>query len=93
MRASFARAAAVRPRLLVLDCPERAHDPEALDRFARSIRDTQEVLEATVVVATADSDLALRLGHHVVLLHAGRVLAEGTPDEIRQGRWPDEFRP
>ena len=83
VRASFARAVAVRPRLVILDSPERGHDAAALADFGRVIGLTQEVLECTLILVTQDVPLALALAHHVVLLNEGRVVAEGTATEVR----------
>ena len=39
--------------------------------------------EITLVVIEHDMDVALRVAEQVTMMHDGRVIAEGTPDEIR----------
>ena len=83
IRAAFARAVAVRPRLLILDTPETGHDAVALAEFGRVIAATQASLECALILVTQDRRLTLELAHHVVLLDAGEVVAEGPPGAIR----------
>lgn len=84
VRAAFARAVAVRPRVLILDTPETGHDAVALAEFGRVIAATQESLECTLILVTRERRLTLALAHHVVLLDAGEVIAEGPPGAVRR---------
>ncbi|TFD54565.1 ABC transporter ATP-binding protein [Cryobacterium frigoriphilum] len=72
------------PRLLVLDEPFESVDPVS----AANIRDilTGYVRTGgTVIVSSHAMDLVQRMCDHVAVISAGRVLAAGTIDEVRQG--------
>jgi ABC-2 type transport system ATP-binding protein len=82
-RLLIARALLSRPRVLLLDEPTRSLDPVAARDFRRFLR--QEIAGAagcTVVLATHDPDEALEMCDRVMILHRGRLLAEGAPAEL-----------
>jgi branched-chain amino acid transport system ATP-binding protein len=76
-----AMARALSPRLMMLDEPasglsrgERVALTELLLGIDRSI---------TLIIIEHDMDVALRVADRVTMMHDGRVIVEGTPDEIR----------
>lgn len=72
------------PRLLVLDEPFESVDPVS----AANIRDILSGYVGgggTVIVSSHSMDLVQRMCDHVAVVAAGRVLAAGTTDEVRQG--------
>ncbi|MBE1535907.1 ABC transporter ATP-binding protein [Actinomadura algeriensis] len=77
-----ARALCARPRLLLLDEPAsglRAAEREALARLVESLR--AEGL--TMMLVEHDVGFVARLADRVGVLDLGRLIAEGTPDEVR----------
>jgi iron complex transport system ATP-binding protein len=77
----LARALATRPSVLLADEPVQGLDPahglqvmELLSRFANS--------ERGVIVVLHDLTLAARFCHRLVLLHEGKVLSSGRPEEV-----------
>ena len=77
----LARALATQPSVLLADEPVQGLDPahglqvmELLSRFANS--------ERGVIVVLHDLTLAARFCHRLVLLHEGKVLASGKPEEV-----------
>lgn len=80
-RVSIADILVMRPSLLILDEPFSALDPkhaqmidEILSQLARE--------GITVVIATHNAAQAYRWADRVVILHNGRIQAQGTPEEI-----------
>ncbi|WP_022885839.1 ABC transporter ATP-binding protein [Glaciibacter superstes] len=73
------------PRLLVLDEPFESVDPVS----AANIRDILKgyvTSGGTVIVSSHSMDLVQRMCDHVAVIAAGRVLAAGTVDEVRDGQ-------
>jgi branched-chain amino acid transport system ATP-binding protein len=78
---ALAVALAADPQLMMLDEP-----CSGLSRGERQLL-TDLLLalggELTLVVIEHDMDVALRVAEQVTMMHDGRVIVEGTPDEIR----------
>ncbi|GAA4413403.1 ABC transporter ATP-binding protein [Quisquiliibacterium transsilvanicum] len=82
-RAAIARALALEPELLFLDEPTSGLDPvtaRSLDRLLRFLCDD---LGITVLLVTHDLDTVTGIVDRVIALGKGRVLADGTLDEVR----------
>jgi branched-chain amino acid transport system ATP-binding protein len=72
---------ALKPRLLILDEPTQGLSDGEIERFAALVREVGR--EATVLIIEHNMPLVMQLAHRITVLDAGRILAEGTPDEIR----------
>jgi osmoprotectant transport system ATP-binding protein len=83
-RAGLARALAADPPLLLMDEPFGALDPLTRRRLQDEFKALQKRLGKTVVLVTHDVPEALRLGDRVAVMHAGRVMQEGSAAEIRE---------
>jgi ABC-2 type transport system ATP-binding protein len=81
-RARFAVAVVSDPDLLVLDEPTAAMDVEARHTFWESMREFTDT-GRTVVFATHYLDEADTFADRIVIMHAGRIVADGTPSEIK----------
>ncbi|CAL4859231.1 ABC transporter ATP-binding protein [Microbacterium sp. MM2322] len=81
-RARFAVAVISDPELLVLDEPTAAMDVEARHTFWSSMREFTDT-GRTVVFATHYLDEADTFADRIVILRAGRVVADGTPAQIK----------
>jgi branched-chain amino acid transport system ATP-binding protein len=79
--AELAKAAAMRPKLLFLDEPAAGLNPTEESKLADSIRTLAK--RATLVLIEHHLDLIMGLCDRIAVLHYGRLLAVGTPDEIR----------
>jgi len=75
-RAGLARALVPHPRLLVCDEPTATLDPADREAFVEHLLHLQHQRGVSLVLATADAGLALRLGHRVSVMLAGRVVEE-----------------
>jgi len=83
-RVGLARAIAIDPEVILYDEPTTGLDPVTADTINRLILRCQRELGATGIVVTHDMASAFRVGDRFVMLQAGRVIADGTPDEFRQ---------
>ncbi len=77
----IAMALAAEPRLLLMDEPTAGMSPEETTVMMDLI--TQIADERTVVLVEHKMKLVMGICQHLVVLHHGELLAEGTPDEIR----------
>jgi branched-chain amino acid transport system ATP-binding protein len=77
----IAVALAARPRLLLLDEPFAGMSAAERERTAALVQ--RLPAEVTVLFVEHDLDLVFRIARRVTVLHLGRVLASGTPEEVR----------
>lgn len=87
-RAGLARAIAFRPKYLLYDEPTSGLDPVTTTVIDRLIIKMKEELGVTSLVITHDMESAYRISDHIAMLYEGRVLEQGTPDEIRNSENP-----
>ena len=83
-RAALARALALDPDILLYDEPTSGLDPimaTAIDELITGMRDE---LSVTTVLVSHDVASIFRVASRAAMLHQGRIIAEGTPEEIRQ---------
>jgi ABC-2 type transport system ATP-binding protein len=81
-RARFAVAVVSNPELLILDEPTAAMDVESRHEFWRSMREFTEQ-GRTVVFATHYLDEADDFADRIVIMNLGRIVADGTPAEVK----------
>jgi phospholipid/cholesterol/gamma-HCH transport system ATP-binding protein len=82
-RAGLARAIAFRPKYLLYDEPTSGLDPVTTAVIDQLIMRLREELGVTSLVITHDMASAYRVSDRIAMLYEGRVLEEGTPDQIR----------
>ena len=83
-RVGLARAIVMDPEIVLFDEPTTGLDPVMADSIATLMLETQRDLKTTYVVITHDIDLTYKIAHKVAMLHQGRIIAEGTVEEIKQ---------
>jgi len=81
-RVGVARALAAEPRLMLMDEPFGALDPVTRDALGADYRALHERLGLTTVMVTHDMAEAVLLADRVVVLKAGRILADGAPADL-----------
>jgi osmoprotectant transport system ATP-binding protein len=81
-RVGVARALAVDPPLLLMDEPFGALDPVNRRRLQDEFREISKTLGKTIVFVTHDVSEALKLGGRIGVMHEGRLLQLGTPEQI-----------
>lgn len=87
-RAALARAIAVDPEILFCDEPSAGLDPIVAAGLDQLLLDLKALYGITVVVVTHDLDSVRKIADRVVMLHGGRVLAEGTLAEVEASPHP-----
>lgn len=81
-RVALARALAVRPRLLLLDEPFAALDVSLRESLREELLQVQARTGITVAMVTHDLTDAFALGQRIVVYEAGRVIQQGTREEV-----------
>lgn len=84
-RVAIARALAPGAKLLLLDEALGALDPVTRDGVGRRLADLHAELALTTILVTHDMAEALLLATRVIVLSAGRVVADATPAELARG--------
>jgi ABC-2 type transport system ATP-binding protein len=72
-----------RPSLVFLDEPSTGLDPQSRDNLWRHIRDLRDTHGATVFLTTHYLDEADALCDRIIIIDHGRIVAEGSPDELK----------
>jgi osmoprotectant transport system ATP-binding protein len=92
-RVGLARALAAEPKILLMDEPFGALDPltraEMQDMLRELLRAMQGEQSKTVLLVTHDLDEALYLADRIVLLEAGRLIANLVPAEFMKSEQPE----
>lgn len=82
-RVALARAICMRPEIILYDEPTTGVDPITADAINELIRELQDKLKITSVVVTHDMTSAYKVADHIAMLYQGKIIAEGTPQEIK----------
>src|SRR5690606_30721951 len=85
-RAGLARAIAFRPKYLLYDEPTSGLDPVTTTVIDRLILKMKEELGVASLVITHDMGSAYRGSDHIAMLYEGRVIEQGTPEQIQSTR-------
>jgi osmoprotectant transport system ATP-binding protein len=84
-RAGVARAMAARPQVMLMDEPFGALDPVTRDTLGTAYRALHERLGMTTVMVTHDMQEAVLLADRIVVMGAGRIVADGAPAALMAG--------
>jgi phospholipid/cholesterol/gamma-HCH transport system ATP-binding protein len=88
-RVALARAIAMEPKVILYDEPTTGLDPIRSDVINELIIKLQHELKVTSIVVTHDMASAFKVADRIVMLHKGKIIFDGTPDEIRATKDPD----
>ncbi|WP_287313758.1 ABC transporter ATP-binding protein [Mesorhizobium sp.] len=81
-RVALARALATGPEIVLLDEPLSALDAKLRLQLRGELRRILQAVGATTIVVTHDQEEAMSLGDKVVVMNKGRIVQEGTPNEV-----------
>lgn len=82
-RVAIARALATNPKYILYDEPTTGLDPVTANKIDELICDLQKELKATAIAVTHDLTSAYKIGDKIAMLNQGKVIFEGTPEEIK----------
>jgi phospholipid/cholesterol/gamma-HCH transport system ATP-binding protein len=82
-RVALARAMIQEPEIMFYDEPVTGLDPPMTNTVFHLIRKTHEESGYTALMVSHDIPDVFSVAHHVAMLHKGRIIAAGTPEEIQ----------
>lgn len=87
-RVAIARALCVKPEIILYDEPTTGVDPITADSINELIRSLHDKLKVTSIVVTHDMKSAYRIADKIAMLYQGKIIAEGSAEEIQQTNHP-----
>jgi phospholipid/cholesterol/gamma-HCH transport system ATP-binding protein len=87
-RVGFARAAILQPKILIYDDPTAGLDPLTTASVNEVIFTGKQQLGATSLVISPDVASAFKVGDTLALMHEGRIVATGQPEDFRRSEHP-----
>ena len=87
-RVALARAIALDPELVMYDEPFAGLDPISLGTAARLIRELNDAMGLTSIIVSHDLEETFHIADKVIILANGKIVAQGTPDEVRHSDDP-----
>ncbi len=87
-RVALARALCVKPDIILYDEPTTGVDPITADSINELIKNLHDKLKVTSVVVTHDMKSAYMVADKISMLYQGKIIAEGTPEEIQKTEHP-----
>ena len=87
-RVSLARALCIKPEVILYDEPTTGVDPITADSINELIRRLHDKLGETSIVVTHDMRSAYKVADRIAMMYKGKIIAEGTPDEIQKSGDP-----
>jgi branched-chain amino acid transport system ATP-binding protein len=79
----MALALATQPQLLLLDEPTAGMSPFETDRMVDLVTELARAKGLTVLLSEHDMDVVFGISDRVTVLHQGRVISEGSPEEVQ----------
>ena len=82
-RLEIARALATDPTLLLLDEPAAGMNPQETLELAEFIKEIRDHFHKTILLIEHHMDLVMGIADRIYVLDFGKLIAQGTPDEIQ----------
>jgi branched-chain amino acid transport system ATP-binding protein len=82
-RLEIVRALATNPKVLLLDEPAAGMNPSETAELMRTIHDVRDKFEVAIILIEHDMSLVMGICERIIVLNYGLIIAQGTPDEIR----------
>ncbi|AYV15126.1 MULTISPECIES: phospholipid ABC transporter ATP-binding protein MlaF [Shewanella] len=87
-RAALARAIALEPEMVLYDEPFAGQDPISMGVLVKLIKELSDALSLTSVVVSHDVSEVLSIADYVYVIADKRIIAQGTPAELKQADNP-----
>lgn len=87
-RVALARALCIKPQIILYDEPTTGVDPITADSINELIKSLHDRINVTSIVVTHDMRSAYRIGDNIAMLYQGKIIAQGTPQEIENSKDP-----
>lgn len=81
-KVALARALAIKPKVLLLDEPLSALDPQTRENIQQELRRLHDRLNITTIHVTHDFEEAIGLGDRIAIMGEGRIIQTGTVEQI-----------
>lgn len=85
-RLEIVRALATEPKILFLDEPAAGMNPQETAELTQLIRQIKEEFDITIMLIEHDMSLVMEVTERIYVLEYGRLIAHGTPDEIKNNQ-------
>ncbi|HEL2085861.1 TPA: ABC transporter ATP-binding protein [Streptococcus suis] len=85
-RLEIVRALATEPKILFLDEPAAGMNPQETAELTQLIRKIKEEFGITIILIEHDMSLVMEVTERIYVLEYGRLIANGTPEEIRNNK-------
>ena len=82
-RLEIARALATSPKLLLLDEPAAGMNPQETEELTDFIKQIRDDYKLTIFMIEHHMDLVMQISDRIYVLDFGKLIAEGTPEEIQ----------
>jgi phospholipid/cholesterol/gamma-HCH transport system ATP-binding protein len=87
-RVSLARALVLEPELILFDEPVAGLDPVMASVIDELVINLSEKSKVTCVIVTHEMDSAFRIATRMAMLYHGKIIEQGTPEEMKKSRNP-----
>jgi phospholipid/cholesterol/gamma-HCH transport system ATP-binding protein len=87
-RVSLARVLCMEPHIILYDEPTTGVDPITAAAINNLIIELRDKLKVTSIVVTHDMNSAYQVADSIAMFYKGQIIADGTPDEIKNSRHP-----
>lgn len=87
-RVSLARAICIKPEIILYDEPTTGLDPITADSINDLLKSLHDKLKVTSIVVTHDMKSAYKIADRIAMLYQGKIIAEGSPEEIQKTGHP-----
>ncbi|WP_354528471.1 ABC transporter ATP-binding protein [Nakamurella sp. UYEF19] len=85
-RLEIARAMALRPKVLLLDEPTAGMNPQESSQFNEFVYRVRDDKGLSVLLIEHDMSVIMKISERITVLDRGNMIAEGTPDDIRNNQ-------